>query len=144
MPDLLGHDENGNEIRLSQLDGKKLVLYFYPKDMTSGCTAQACNLRDNYDRLKSDGYEVLGVSIDTARKHQQFIEKNQLPFHLIADIEKTLVQQFGVWGEKKLYGRSYMGTMRTTFIIAPDGTIERVITPKEVQTKDHASQILDK
>ena len=144
MPDLLGHDENGNEIRLSQLDGKKLVLYFYPKDMTSGCTAQACNLRDNYDRLKSEGYEVLGVSIDTARKHQQFIEKNQLPFHLIADIEKTLVQQFGVWGEKKLYGRSYMGTMRTTFIIAPDGTIERVITPKEVQTKDHASQILDK
>lgn len=144
VPDLLGHDENGNEIRLSQLDGKKLVLYFYPKDMTSGCTAQACNLRDNYDRLKSEGYEVLGVSIDTARKHQQFIEKNQLPFHLIADIEKTLVQQFGVWGEKKLYGRSYMGTMRTTFIIAPDGTIERVITPKEVQTKDHASQILDK
>ena len=144
VPDLLGHDENGNEIRLSQLDGKKLVLYFYPKDMTSGCTAQACNLRDNYDRLKSEGYEVLGVSIDTARKHQQFIEKNQLPFHLIADIEKTLVQQFGVWGEKKLYGRSYIGTMRTTFIIAPDGTIERVITPKEVQTKDHASQILDK
>jgi peroxiredoxin Q/BCP len=144
VPDLLGHDENGNEIRLSQLGGKKLVLYFYPKDMTSGCTAQACNLRDNYDRLKSEGYEVLGVSIDTARKHQQFIEKNQLPFHLIADIEKTLVQQFGVWGEKKLYGRSYMGTMRTTFIIAPDGTIERVITPKEVQTKDHASQILDK
>lgn len=144
VPDLLGYDENGNEVRLSQLDDKKLVLYFYPKDMTSGCTSQACSLRDNYQALQAQGYEVLGVSVDPAQKHRQFIEKNQLPFHLIADVEKTLVQQFGVWGEKKLYGRSYMGTLRTTFIIASDGTVERIITPKEVKTKEHAQQILDK
>ena len=144
VPDLLGYDENGNEVRLSQLGDKKLVLYFYPKDMTSGCTSQACSLRDHYEELQSQGYEVLGVSVDPAQKHRQFIEKNQLPFHLIADVEKTLVQQFGVWGEKKLYGRSYMGTLRTTFIIASDGTVERIITPKEVKTKEHAQQILDK
>lgn len=144
VPDLLGYDENGNEVRLNQLGDKKLVLYFYPKDMTSGCTSQACSLRDNYQALQAQGYEVLGVSVDPAQKHRQFIEKNQLPFHLIADVEKTLVQQFGVWGEKKLYGRSYMGTLRTTFIIASDGTVERIITPKEVKTKEHAQQILDK
>ena len=144
VPDLLGYDENGNEVRLSQLGDKQLVLYFYPKDMTSGCTSQACSLRDHYEELQSQGYEVLGVSVDPAQKHRQFIEKNQLPFHLIADVEKTLVQQFGVWGEKKLYGRSYMGTLRTTFIIASDGTVERIITPKEVKTKEHARQILGK
>lgn len=144
VPDLLGYDENGNEVRLNQLGDKRLVLYFYPKDMTSGCTSQACSLRDNYQALQAQGYEVLGVSVDPAQKHRQFIEKNQLPFHLIADVEKTLVQQFGVWGEKKLYGRSYMGTLRTTFIIASDGTVERIITPKEVKTKEHAQQILDK
>ena len=106
--------------------------------------SSCCCQFHHYEELQSQGYEVLGVSVDPAQKHRQFIEKNQLPFHLIADVEKTLVQQFGVWGEKKLYGRSYMGTLRTTFIIASDGTVERIITPKEVKTKEHAQQILDK
>ena len=141
-PEVLGHDENGNEIRLDDFKGKKLVLYFYPKDMTSGCTTEACNLRDNYGELQAQGYEVVGVSVDDEKKHQRFIEKNELPFHLIADTEKALVEQFGVWGEKKMYGRTYMGTQRTTFIIGEDGTIERIITPKEIKVKDHAAQIL--
>ena len=141
-PELLGRDENGNEIRLSDFKGKKLVLYFYPKDLTSGCTTEACNLRDNYGELKASGYEVVGVSVDDGKKHQRFIAKNELPFHLIADTEKTLVEQFGVWGEKKMCGRTYMGTFRTTFIINEDGVIERVFTPKEVKVKEHAQQIL--
>ena len=141
-PEVLGRDENGNEIRLDDFKGKKLVLYFYPKDMTSGCTTEACNLRDNYGELQAQGYEVVGVSVDDEKKHQRFIEKNELPFHLIADTEKALVEQFGVWGEKKMYGRTYMGTLRTTFIIGEDGTIERIITPKEIKVKDHAAQIL--
>lgn len=141
-PEVLGHDENGNEIRLDDFKGKKLVLYFYPKDMTSGCTTEACNLRDNYGELQAQGYEVVGVSVDDGKKHQRFIAKNELPFHLISDTEHTLVEQFGVWGEKKMYGRTYMGTLRTTFIIGEDGTIERVITPKEIKVKDHAAQIL--
>ena len=141
-PEVLGRDENGNEIRLSDFKGKKLVLYFYPKDLTSGCTTEACNLRDNYGELKARGYEVVGVSVDDGKKHQRFIAKNELPFHLIADTEKTLVEQFGVWGEKKMYGRTYMGTFRTTFIINEDGVIERVITPKEIKVKEHAQQIL--
>lgn len=141
-PEVLGRDENGNEIRLSDFKGKKLVLYFYPKDLTSGCTTEACNLRDNYGELKARGYEVVGVSVDDGKKHQRFIAKNELPFHLIADTEKTLVEQFGVWGEKKMCGRTYMGTFRTTFIINEDGVIERVFTPKEVKVKEHAQQIL--
>ena len=141
-PELLGRDENGNEIRLSDFKGKKLVLYFYPKDLTSGCTTEACNLRDNYGELKARGYEVVGVSVDDGKKHQRFIAKNELPFHLIADTEKTLVEQFGVWGEKKMCGRTYMGTFRTTFIINEDGVIERVFTPKEIKVKEHAQQIL--
>ena len=141
-PEVLGRDEDGNEIRLSDFKGKKLVLYFYPKDLTSGCTTEACNLRDNYGELKARGYEVVGVSVDDGKKHQRFIAKNELPFHLIADTEKTLVEQFGVWGEKKMYGRTYMGTFRTTFIINEDGVIERVITPKEIKVKEHAQQIL--
>ena len=110
--------------------------------MTSGCTAQACNLRDNYSELRAAGYEVIGVSINDAKSHQKFIEKNQLPFTLIADTEQKLVQEFGVWGEKSMYGRKYMGTFRTTFIINEEGVIERIISPKEVKTKDHAAQIL--
>ena len=141
-PDYLGIDSNGKEIHLSDYKGRKVVLYFYPKDSTPGCTAQACNLRDNYSTLQKEGYEVIGVSIDSEQSHQRFTEKNNLPFTLIADTDKKLVQQFGVWGEKKNFGRTYMGTFRTTFIIDEDGVIERIITPKEVKTKEHAAQIL--
>ena len=121
-PEILGINEKGEEIRLSAYKGKKIVLYFYPKDSTSGCTAQACNLRDNYSELRKAGYEVIGVSVDN---------------------DKKLVEEFGVWGEKKLYGRAYMGTFRTTFLINEEGIVERIITPKEVKTKEHASQILN-
>lgn len=141
-PEILGLNEKGEEIRLSDYKGRKVVLYFYPKDMTSGCTAQACNLRDNYDALRQAGYEVIGVSINDAKSHQKFIEKNALPFTLIADTDLKLVQEFEVWGEKSMCGRKYMGTFRTTFLINEEGVIERIISPKEVKTKDHAAQIL--
>ncbi|WP_462355730.1 thioredoxin-dependent thiol peroxidase [Phocaeicola coprophilus] len=141
-PEFLGLNEKGEEIRLSNYKGRKIALYFYPKDMTSGCTAQACNLRDNYEELRKQGYEVIGVSINDQKSHQKFIEKNSLPFTLIADTEQKLVQEFGVWGEKSMYGRKYMGTFRTTFIINEEGIIERIILPKEIKTKDHAAQIL--
>ncbi|MBR3089872.1 MAG: thioredoxin-dependent thiol peroxidase [Prevotella sp.] len=142
-PEVLGHDENGNEIRLSDFKGKKLVLYFYPKDMTSGCTAEACNLRDNIGALEAQGFAVLGASVDDAKSHQRFIAKHELPFHLIADTDKQLVEQFGVWGEKSMYGRKYFGTFRTTFIINEEGIVERIIGPKKIKTKDHARQILE-
>ena len=142
-PEVLGHEENGNEIRLSDFKGKKLVLYFYPKDMTSGCTAEACNLRDNIGALEAQGYAVLGASVDDAKSHQRFIAKHELPFHLIADTDKQLVEQFGVWGEKSMYGRKYFGTFRTTFIINEEGIVERIIGPKKIKTKDHARQILE-
>ena len=141
-PEFLGLNEKGEEIRQSNYKGRKIVLYFYPKDTTSGCTAQACNLRDNYEELRKQGYEVIGVSINDQKSHQKFIEKNSLPFTLIADTEQKLVQEFGVWGEKSMYGRKYMGTFRTTFIINEEGIIERIILPKEIKTKDHAAQIL--
>ncbi len=141
-PEILGINEKGEEVRLSSYAGRKVVLYFYPKDSTSGCTAQACNLRDHYSELREAGYEVIGVSIDSEKSHQKFIEKNQLPFTLIADIDKKLVELFGVWGEKSMYGRKYMGTFRTTFLINEEGIVERIIGPKEVKTKDHAAQIL--
>ena len=141
-PEILGLNENGEEIRLSNYQGKKIVLYFYPKDSTSGCTAQACNLRDNYTELRQAGYEVIGVSVDEAKSHQKFIAKNELPFTLIADTDKKLVEQFGVCGEKSMYGRKYMGTFRTTFIINEEGIIERIILPKQVKTKEHSKQIL--
>lgn len=141
-PEILGRDQNGKEIKLSDFAGRKLVLYFYPKDSTSGCTAEACSLRDNYAELRRQGYEVVGVSIQDEASHQKFIEKNQLPFSLIADTDKTLVQQMGVWGEKSMYGRKYFGTLRTTFIINEEGIIERVFLPKEIKTKVHAEQIL--
>ena len=127
-------------VRLSDFKGKKLALYFYPKDNTSGCTAEACNLRDNYAALQEAGYEVVGVSKDSAASHRKFIEKQSLPFTLIADTETTLNQAAGVWAEKKLYGRTYMGTLRVTFLIDENGMIERVI--EKVDTKNHASQIL--
>lgn len=143
-PEILGTDQNGNEIRLSDFKGRKLALYFYPKDNTSGCTAEACSLRDGYEDLRAAGYEVVGVSKDSAKSHQGFISKQNLPFNLIADTETKLQEQFGVWAEKSMYGRKYMGTLRTTFIINEDGIVERIITPKEVNTKDHANQILNK
>lgn len=141
-PEILGKDSNGNEIRLSDFSGKKLVLYFYPKDSTPGCTSEACNLRDNYIELRRQGYEVVGVSVDSEKSHQRFIEKNNLPFPLISDTDKQLVEQFGVWGEKKMAGRTYMGTFRTTFIINEQGIVERIIGPKEIKVKDHTAQIL--
>ena len=141
-PEILGKDSNGNEIRLSDFSGKKLVLYFYPKDSTPGCTSEACNLRDNYSELRRQGYEVVGVSVDSEKSHQRFIEKNNLPFPLISDTDKQLVEQFGVWGEKKMAGRTYMGTFRTTFIINEQGIVERIIGPKEIKVKDHTAQIL--
>lgn len=142
IPDLLGVDADRREIRLSDYPGRKIALYFYPKDNTSGCTAQACNLRDNYTDLLDAGYQVIGVSVDSAASHKKFAEKHSLPFPLITDTDHRLVEQMGVWAEKSMYGRKYMGTLRTTFIIAPDGTIERIITPKQIKTSDHAAQIL--
>lgn len=141
-PDILGLDENGREIKRSDYPGRRIALYFYPKDLTSGCTAQACNLRDNYQQLLDAGYQVIGVSVDPASQHVKFRAKNSLPFPLIADTDHKLVEQFGVWGEKSMYGRKYMGTFRTTFIIEPDGTVSRIIGPREVKTKAHAEQIL--
>lgn len=143
VPDILGLDENGKEIKRSDFPAKTIALYFYPKDLTSGCTAQACNLRDNYHTLLDAGYQVIGVSVDPQASHKKFIEKNSLPFPLIADTDHKLVELFGVWGEKSMYGRKYMGTFRTTFIISPEGIVQRIIGPKQVKTKDHAAQILD-
>lgn len=141
-PEILGVNQDGKEIKLSDFAGKKIVLYFYPKDSTPGCTAQACSLRDNYSELQKAGFEVIGVSADSASSHQKFIAKQNLPFQLIADVDKTLSEQFGTWGEKSMYGRAYMGMFRTTFIINENGVIERIMLPKEVNTKNHAEQIL--
>lgn len=139
-PNFEGIDQNNNPIKLSDFAGKKLVLYFYPKDNTPGCTAQACNLRDNYNALLEAGYAIVGISSDSAKKHQNFIDKFALPFPLIADEDKSIHEQFGTWVEKSMYGRTYMGTARTTFIIDENGVIEEVIS--KVKTKDHTAQIL--
>lgn len=141
-PELLGKDENGRELRLSDFAGQKLVLYFYPKDATPGCTSQACSLRDNYERMLAKGYAVVGVSVQDAKSHQKFKEKFQLPFPLIADTDHRLVEAFGVWQEKKMAGRTYMGTVRTTFIIDEQGVIAEVIGAKQIKVKEHAAQIL--
>lgn len=141
-PECLGKDEQGREIRLSDYAGRKIILYFYPKDNTSGCTAEACSLRDHYEELRSRGYEVVGVSVDSEKSHQNFIARHQLPFRLVADVEKRLVEEFGVWAEKSMYGRKYMGTLRSTFIIDTDGTITHVFGPKAIKTKTHAEQLL--
>ena len=140
-PDFLGVDEVGRELSLNDFAGKRLVLYFYPKDSTPGCTAEACSLRDGMDELVAAGYSVVGVSADSATSHQRFKAKQTLNFPLIADTERKLIEAYGAWGEKKMAGRTYMGIIRTTFVIAPDGTIERVI--KKVDTKNAARQILD-
>ena len=142
MPDYLGLDQNGNPINAEDMKGKKVVLYFYPKDMTSGCTAQACSLRDGYEELRAQGYKVIGVSVDDAKRHLKFIEKNELPFDLIADTEHALVEAFGVWAEKKMCGKTYMGTLRTTFVFNEEGVLEHIIGPKQVKTAAHAEQIL--
>jgi peroxiredoxin Q/BCP len=143
-PEVLGKDEQGRDIRLSDYRGRKLVLYFYPKDNTSGCTAEACSLRDGYDQLQADGYEVVGVSKDSASSHVKFKEKHQLPFPLIADVNRELMEAMGAWGEKTMYGKKTMGTIRTTFIINEEGIIEQILAGKQVNTKQHAEQILKK
>lgn len=142
VEDLLGLDQDGREVRLSDYPDRKVVLYFYPKDNTAGCTAQACSLRDGYAELRAAGYEVVGVSRDTAKSHRGFIDKHSLPFRLIADTDVRLNEQFGVWVEKSMYGRKYMGTERTSFVIGTDGRIERIIRGRAVVTADHAAQIL--
>ncbi len=139
-PDFGGIDENGEEILLSDYKGKKVILYFYPKDNTPGCTAQSCDLRDNYKLMQSMGYEVIGVSSDSAESHKKFKAKHELPFSLIADTDKSVHNLYGVWGEKNMYGRKYMGTFRTTFVIDEEGKIEEII--KKVKTKEHTKQIL--
>lgn len=141
-PELLGVDQNGNEVKLSDFAGQNLVLYFYPKDNTSGCTAEACSLRDNIGALAAKGYRIVGVSSDSEASHKKFIAAHDLPFPLIADTGHRLQEQMGVWGEKSMYGRKYMGTFRTTFLIGPDGRITRIFGPKEIKTKIHADQIL--
>lgn len=139
-PDFAVNDQDGKLVRLSDLEGKKVVLYFYPKDMTPGCTAEACSLRDNYKLLQKQGYEVLGVSTDSEKSHQKFIAKEKLPFRLLADPDKKLHNAYGTWGEKSMYGRKFMGTLRTTFVINEQGILEEVI--EKVNTSDHAGQIL--
>ena len=136
-----GINQDGKKITLEELEGKKLILYFYPKDNTSGCTAEACSLNDGYSSLTEKGFEVVGVSPDSANSHAKFIAKYNLAFNLIADTEKKILEAYGVWAEKKLYGRTYMGVVRTTFVINENGIIEKVIT--KVNTKDHAKQILE-
>ena len=139
-PEFSVNDQDENIVNLSDYRGKKVVLYFYPKDQTPGCTAQSCNLRDNYERLQAAGYEVLGISSDSEKSHRKFIEKQSLPFTLLADTEKKVHELYGTWVEKKMYGRTYMGTARTTFIINEEGIIEEII--EKVKTKDHTAQIL--
>lgn len=141
-PEFLGLNQDGREVKLSDFAGKKLVLYFYPKDSTPGCTAEACSFRDNFGELRRQGYKILGVSADNEKSHQKFIEKQSLPFDLITDTDKKLSEQFGTWGEKSMYGRKYMGMFRTTFVIDENGVIVKVFSPKEIKTKEHADQIL--
>ncbi|MDE6453894.1 MAG: thioredoxin-dependent thiol peroxidase [Muribaculaceae bacterium] len=142
VPATLGTDQNGNEVKLADFAGRKLVLYFYPKDNTPGCTAEACSLRDHMDELAARGYAVVGVSSDGEASHRRFIDKHALPFTLIADTDHKLQEAMGVWGEKTMCGRKYMGTLRTTFLVGPDGTIEHIFGPKAIKTKEHAPQIL--
>jgi len=142
VPDLLGTDQDGREVRRSDYPGRKIILYFYPKDNTSGCTAQACSLRDGYSELRAAGYEIIGVSRDSAKSHQKFITQHELPFRLIVDSDVQLNELFGTWIEKSMYGRKYMGTERTTFIIDEAGRIERILRGKEISTKEHAQQLL--
>ncbi len=140
-PSFVGRDENGASVSLADYSGKRLILYFYPKDMTEGCTKESCNLRDNYEALLEKGFEILGVSADDEKRHLKFIEKYSLPFHLLADVEKEVINAYGIWGLKKFMGREYDGIHRTTFVIDGNGIIEAVFT--KVKTKAHAEQILE-
>lgn len=135
-------DQDGKEVKLLDLKGEKVVLYFYPKDNTPTCTNQACNIRDNYGSLLKKGYKVFGVSPDSEKSHQRFIKKHNLPFPLLADTEHKMVEAYGVWGEKTLFGRTYMGVLRTTFIINKNGIIEEIIS--KVESSKHTDQILGK
>ncbi len=139
-PAFKGINEKGETVKLGDYKGKKLVLYFYPKDSTPGCTAEACDLRDNYHRFQSEGYEILGVSPDSEKSHVKFIEKYELPFSLIADEDHSIAEAFGAWGEKSMYGKKYMGILRSTFVIDEKGKIEKVI--EKVDTKAHTKQLL--
>ena len=138
-PQFSGNDQNGNSVKLSSFTGKKIVLYFYPKDDTPGCTAEACSLRDNYEELLKKGFVVLGVSPDSEKSHKGFAEKHNLPFPLIADPDRKIMTAYGAYGEKVMYGKKVTGVIRTTFIINEKGIIEKVI--KKVDTKEHAGQI---
>lgn len=140
-PEFKGVDQNGNVVSLAEYKGKKVVLYFYPKDNTPGCTAQACNLRDNYDELLEQGFEVIGVSADSIKSHKKFEEKFDLPFPLIADEDKKILEQYGVWGEKKFMGKTFLGIHRTTFLIDEKGIIKKIIT--KADTKNHTEQVLE-
>lgn len=140
-PDFSGINQNGETISLAGFKGKKLILYFYPKDDTPGCTAEACNLNDNYDFWISKGYEVIGISPDGEASHAKFVKKYGLKFNLIADTSKEILQAYGVWGEKLNYGKTYMGVIRTTFVINEDGIIEKIF--KKVDTKEHTNQIVN-
>lgn len=142
IPAILGKDQDGNEITAESLKGQKVILYFYPKDNTSGCTAQACSLRDGMADLKAADYLVIGVSKDSAKSHIKFRDRHSLPFTLIADTDTELNQAFGVWVEKSMYGRKYMGTQRTTFVIDEEGTVRAIVAGKDVNTKEHADQLL--
>jgi peroxiredoxin Q/BCP len=140
-PKFTSKDQDGNDVSLDQFKGKKVVLYFYPKDDTPGCTAEACDFRDNYQGLKAQGIEVLGVSVDDEKSHQKFITKHSLPFTLLADTDQQIVNSYGVWGEKNMYGKKYMGINRTTFVIDEKGNIAHIIT--KVDTKSPTAQVLD-
>ncbi len=139
-PDFKGKNQNGEELSLSNYSGKKLILYFYPKDNTPGCTAESCDLRDNYDMWLGKGYQVLGVSPDSEKSHRNFIAKHSLPFDLISDTEKEVLKAYNAWGEKKLYGRVYDGVLRKTYVINEEGIIENIF--EKVKTKEHTDQIL--
>lgn len=140
-PAIIAKDQNGNEISLNDFKGKTVVLYFYPKDDTPGCTAEACDFRDNYQGLQEKDIVVLGVSVDDEKSHQKFVTKHSLPFTLLADTDQKIVNDYGVWGEKNMYGKKYMGTARTTFIIDGEGKIAHII--KKVDTKNATQQVLD-
>lgn len=140
-PDFTANDQNGIPVSLSDYAGKDVILYFYPKDDTPGCTAEACSFRDNYQSLLQSGYEVIGVSTDSEKSHQKFISKYELPFVLIADTDKKIVEAYGVWVEKSMYGKKYMGTARKTFLIGKDGLIKKIID--KVDTKNSSQQVLD-